>query len=46
VGELIDGYYVHLCVSGKMRPVDASPGMGEGGIEENGGGSEFNYDIL
>jgi hypothetical protein len=29
--------------SGKIRPVETLPGMGE---EENDGGGEFNYDIL
>jgi hypothetical protein len=29
-----------------MRPVETIPGMGAGGIKENDGGSEFNYDIL
>jgi hypothetical protein len=29
-----------------MRSVETIPGMGEEGIEENDGGSEFNYDIL
>jgi hypothetical protein len=29
-----------------MRPVETIPGMGEGRIKENGGGGEFNYDIL
>jgi hypothetical protein len=33
--------------SGKMRPVETILGMvGEGGIKENDGGVEFNYDIL
>jgi hypothetical protein len=29
-----------------MRPVETTPGMGEGEIKENGLGGEFNYDIL
>jgi hypothetical protein len=29
-----------------MRPIETILGMGEGGIKENDGGSEFNYDIL
>jgi hypothetical protein len=32
-----------------MRPVETIPGMGGGGMKENGGGGEFNYhtfDIL
>jgi hypothetical protein len=32
--------------NGKMRPVETVPGMGGGGIKENDGGCEFNYDIL
>jgi hypothetical protein len=30
----------------KMRPVETIPGMGGGGIKENDGGGEFNYDVL
>jgi hypothetical protein len=30
--------------SGKTIPVEIIPGMG-GGLKENDGGSEFNYDI-
>jgi hypothetical protein len=29
-----------------MRPIKSITGMGGGGIKENDGGSEFNYDIL
>jgi hypothetical protein len=29
-----------------MRPVETIPRMGGGGIKENVGGGEFNYDIL
>jgi hypothetical protein len=29
-----------------MRPVETIPGMRGGGIKENDGGCEFNYDIL
>jgi hypothetical protein len=29
-----------------MRPVETIPGMEGGGIKENDGGGEFNYDIL
>jgi hypothetical protein len=29
----------------KMRHVETIPGMGEGGIKENDGGAESNYDI-
>jgi hypothetical protein len=32
--------------NGKVRPVETIPGMGEGGLKENDGQSEFNYDIL
>jgi hypothetical protein len=33
--------------SGKMRPVDTIPRMGEGrGIKDNDGGGEFNYNTL
>jgi hypothetical protein len=32
--------------SGKMRPVETVPGMGERWIKKNDGGGEFNYDIL
>jgi hypothetical protein len=37
--------WVHKNVTGKMRPVGTIPGMGGGGIIENEGGVEFNYDI-
>jgi hypothetical protein len=30
----------------KLRPAEFIPGVEGGGIEENDGGSEFNYDIL
>jgi hypothetical protein len=39
-------YYVLIYENGKMRPVETIPGMGGGGIKENDGGGEFNYDIL
>jgi hypothetical protein len=29
-----------------MRPVETTPGVGEGEIKENDGGGEFNHDIL
>jgi hypothetical protein len=29
-----------------MRSVETISGMGRGGMKENGGGDEFNYDIL
>jgi hypothetical protein len=32
--------------NGKIRPVETVPGMGVGGIKENDGGDEFNYEIL
>jgi hypothetical protein len=28
----------------KVRPFQTIPGMGRGGIKENDGGGEFNYD--
>jgi hypothetical protein len=34
-----------MYVIGKMRPVETIPGLGAGGIK-NDGGDEFNYDIL
>jgi hypothetical protein len=39
-------YYVLMYENGKMRHVETSPGMGEGGITGDDGGSEFIYDIL
>jgi hypothetical protein len=35
----------HVC-NGKMRLVDAIPGVGGVGIKENSGGGEFNCDVL
>jgi hypothetical protein len=35
-----------MYVNEKMRPVETIPGMGRGRLKENGGGGEFNYDIL
>jgi hypothetical protein len=35
-----------MYVNGKMKSVQTISGMGGGGKKENGGGSEFNYDIL
>jgi hypothetical protein len=35
-----------MYVNGKMIPVETVPGMGERGINENGGGVEFKYDIF
>jgi hypothetical protein len=32
--------------NGKMRPVETISGMGGGGIKENDGEGEFNFDIL
>jgi hypothetical protein len=32
--------------NGEMRPVVITPGKEEGRIKKNGGGCEFNYDIL
>jgi hypothetical protein len=31
---------------GKMRPVENIPGMGAGGLKENGGGAELKCDIF
>jgi hypothetical protein len=38
-------YCAHMCVNGKMRPVETIPGMGGRGIEGNDGGGEFKCDI-
>jgi hypothetical protein len=32
--------------NGKMTPVETIPGKGGGGIKENDGGGELNYDML
>jgi hypothetical protein len=32
--------------NGKMRHVETIPGMEEGGIKQNDGGGEFDYDIF
>jgi hypothetical protein len=32
--------------SGKMRSIETIPGMGGGGLKENDGGGEFNYDVV
>jgi hypothetical protein len=37
--------YVLTCANEKMRPVEIIPEI-EGGIKENSGGGEFNYDIF
>jgi hypothetical protein len=37
-------YYIHMCVNGKMRPVETISGME--GVKENNGGNEFKYDIF
>jgi hypothetical protein len=34
-----------MYVSGKMRPVEIIPGMGEGKDKENDGGGDFKYAI-
>jgi hypothetical protein len=36
---------VHMNANGEMRHVETFLGMRGKGIKENGGGSEFNYDI-
>jgi hypothetical protein len=35
-----------MFVNGKRRPVETTPGMGEGGIKENGRGDEFKYHLF
>jgi hypothetical protein len=35
-----------MYVNGKMRPVETIPGVGEGGIKENDGKGELNYNKL
>jgi hypothetical protein len=35
-----------MYVNGKIRPVEAIPGMGGGEIKENDGVGELKYDIL
>jgi hypothetical protein len=35
-----------MYVNGKMIPIETIPGMGGGGITENGGRSEFKYNIF
>jgi hypothetical protein len=37
--------YTHVC-KWKIIPVETTPGMGKGGIKENDGGGELNYDIF
>jgi hypothetical protein len=47
--QLGEGGGERVYENGKMRPVETIPGMGWGGergTKENGGGSEFNYDIF
>jgi hypothetical protein len=39
-------YYGLMYANRKMRPAETIPGMRGEEIEENGGGGEFNYDIL
>jgi hypothetical protein len=41
---IIVEYYVLVYENGKMRLIETIPGMGGGGIKENDGGGEFNYD--
>jgi hypothetical protein len=33
-----------MCVNGKMRPFETIVGVWDGGIKENDGRGEFNYD--
>jgi hypothetical protein len=35
-----------MYVNGKVRPVEAILRIREGGIKENDGGGEFNYDLF
>jgi hypothetical protein len=35
-----------MYINAKMIPVETIPGMGEEGIKESDGGSEFKYDIF
>jgi hypothetical protein len=35
-----------MYINGKMISVETVPVMGEGRIKQNGGGSEFKYDIF
>jgi hypothetical protein len=35
-----------MYVNGKMRSIETIPGMEVGGIKENDGGVEFNYNIF
>jgi hypothetical protein len=37
---------IFMYVKGKMRPVETIAGIVGGGIKENNGGSESNYNIL
>jgi hypothetical protein len=39
-------YGVHIHVKAKMISVETTPGMGEEGKKESGGGHEFKYDML
>jgi hypothetical protein len=39
-------YDVLMYDNGKMRPDETVPGMRGGGVKENDGGGEFNYDTL
>jgi hypothetical protein len=38
--------YVLMYANGKMRSVETVPGVGEGNIQVNDGGYEFNHDIF
>jgi hypothetical protein len=46
VGYWNGSHPVHMCVNGKMWPVETTPELGKEGIKENGRGSEFKYDIF
>jgi hypothetical protein len=41
-GWILQKYYVLMYKNGKMRPVETTPGKGEGGIKEKNGECEFN----
>jgi hypothetical protein len=39
-------YCVHMCINGKMKPIETIPGIGSWKIKENDGWGKFNYDTL
>jgi hypothetical protein len=38
--------YVHMCISGKVRPIETIPGLGRGARKENVIEGEFKYELL